>query len=131
MIRTARRASPALLPAALSAVAAARFVNEGPDGLIYQPYANEGQANAVNTIPDFSRAGNLGGAVLLTKGEYTVSATLTPATAGVVLRGAGSSAGSRTHQRFLSARQSPFRLCEAGVDRCPNRKWVDDIGMDS
>lgn len=43
----------------------AQLVSEGPDGLIYQSYANEGQTNAVNTVPDFSRAGYRGGGVAI------------------------------------------------------------------
>ena len=40
------------------------LVYEGVDGrLVYGTYANQGQTNAVNTIPDFSRAGYKGGGV--------------------------------------------------------------------
>ncbi len=39
------------------------LVSEGPSGLVYETYANEGQTNAVNTVPDFSRAGYQGGGV--------------------------------------------------------------------
>lgn len=39
------------------------LVAQGPDGLIYSPYANEGQPNPVHTVPDFSRAGYEGGGV--------------------------------------------------------------------
>lgn len=39
------------------------LVQEGPSGLEYEFYANEGQANAVNIVPDWSRAGYMGGGV--------------------------------------------------------------------
>ncbi len=52
------------------------LVSEGPDGLIYQTYANEGQTNKVNTVPDYSRAGYQGGGVAI---PFVPSAvTLTP-----------------------------------------------------
>jgi fibronectin type 3 domain-containing protein len=41
------------------------LVSEGPSGLVYTPYANEGQSNVVNTVPDFSRAGYGGGGVAI------------------------------------------------------------------
>jgi hypothetical protein len=46
-----------------SSLLAANLVTQGPAGLQYTPYANQGQANAVNTVPDFSRAGYMGGGV--------------------------------------------------------------------
>ena len=43
---------------------ASSLVHAGPDGeLVYTAFANQGQSNAVNTIPDFSRAGYRGGGV--------------------------------------------------------------------
>jgi hypothetical protein len=42
-----------------------RLVAEGAGGLIYSPYANQGQTNAVHTVPDYSRAGYMGGGVAL------------------------------------------------------------------
>lgn len=39
------------------------LVSEGPTGLLYETYANEGQINKVNTVPDYSRAGYMGGGV--------------------------------------------------------------------
>lgn len=37
------------------------LVAEGSEGLLYRPYSNEGQSNAINTVPDFSVAGYRGG----------------------------------------------------------------------
>ncbi|WP_234735786.1 glycoside hydrolase family 55 protein [Tellurirhabdus bombi] len=45
--------------------------------LAYQPYANEGQTEAVNQIPDFSFAGYNGGGVALP--QVAVKATISPA----------------------------------------------------
>lgn len=39
------------------------LIYEGTNGLVYAGYANEGQSNAVNTVPDFSNAGYRGGGV--------------------------------------------------------------------
>lgn len=39
------------------------LVSPGPDGLVYEGYANEGQTRALNTIPDFSNVGYMGGGV--------------------------------------------------------------------
>ncbi len=39
------------------------LVFNGPEGLVYTGYANEGQTNAINTVPDFSNAGYQGGGV--------------------------------------------------------------------
>jgi fibronectin type 3 domain-containing protein len=39
------------------------LVSQGPSGLVYETYANEGQTNKVNTVPDYSRAGYGGGGV--------------------------------------------------------------------
>ena len=41
------------------------LVYEGINGLEYAGYANEGQTNAVNTVPDFSSAGYQGGGVAI------------------------------------------------------------------
>lgn len=41
------------------------LVTEGTAGLVYTTYANEGQSNAVNTVPDFSRGGYGGGGVAI------------------------------------------------------------------
>ncbi|VGO18816.1 LamG domain-containing protein [Pontiella sulfatireligans] len=41
------------------------LVYEGENGLEYKGYANEGQENAINTVPDFSRAGYQGGGVAI------------------------------------------------------------------
>lgn len=46
-----------------ASAAISELVYSGPDGLVYAGYANQGQANAVNTIPDFSGAGYGGGGV--------------------------------------------------------------------
>jgi fibronectin type 3 domain-containing protein len=45
--------------------ASAQLVSEGPGGLVYQTYANEGQTHSVNTVPDYSRAGYQGGGVAI------------------------------------------------------------------
>lgn len=47
----------------LASVLDASLVSEGPLGLNYGFYANKGQTNAVNTVPDFSKAGYRGGGV--------------------------------------------------------------------
>lgn len=47
----------------LASAAKGALVSEGPGGLVYTPYANQGQVSAVNTVPDFSRAGYGGGGV--------------------------------------------------------------------
>ncbi|OVE76320.1 hypothetical protein BVX97_01425 [bacterium E08(2017)] len=44
-------------------MAFAQLVSEGPGGLVYTTYTNQGQTNAVNTVPDWSRAGYMGGGV--------------------------------------------------------------------
>jgi len=54
-----------VLLVALAPVAGAQLVSMGAGGLVYQAYANEGQGNAVNTLPDFSRAGYQGGGVAI------------------------------------------------------------------
>lgn len=51
-----------LLVMIAAAGAATTYLAEEIDGqLVYGTYANQGQANAVNKIPDFSRAGYMGG----------------------------------------------------------------------
>jgi hypothetical protein len=65
MNRVSCPASLGFLLVALPAIAGAQLVSEGPDGLIYQSYANEGQSNVVNAVPDFSRAGYRGGGVAI------------------------------------------------------------------
>ena len=50
---------------AFARVTTAALVVEGPGGLIYTAYANEGQTDEVNTVPDFSRAGYQGGGVAI------------------------------------------------------------------
>jgi len=53
------------------------LVYEGVDGhLVYETYANEGQTNSVNTIPDFSRCGYMGGGVAIP--DVQVATTLSP-----------------------------------------------------
>ena len=53
------------------------LVYEGPDGhLVYETYANEGQTNSVNVIPDFSRCGYMGGGVAIP--DVPVATTLSP-----------------------------------------------------
>jgi hypothetical protein len=53
------------------------LVHAGPDGkLVYNTYANEGESNAVNTIPDFSFAGYRGGGIALP--QAPVKSTLYP-----------------------------------------------------
>ncbi|MCB1133359.1 MAG: hypothetical protein KDN05_19720, partial [Verrucomicrobiae bacterium] len=54
-----------ILLVALAPVAGAQLVSMGTGGLVYQTYANEGQGNAVHTLPDFSRAGYQGGGVAI------------------------------------------------------------------
>ena len=51
------------------------LVLESLDGLIYKGYANQGQSNAVNKVPDFSSAGYRGGGVPIpfVPAEVTVS----------------------------------------------------------
>lgn len=44
--------------------------------LVYTPYANEGQTNAVNVIPDFSNCGYMGGGVVLP--DVPVKKTISP-----------------------------------------------------
>ena len=46
-----------------SPVVTSSLVALGPGGLEYTSYANQGQTNAVNTVPDFSKAGYQGGGV--------------------------------------------------------------------
>ena len=53
------------------------LVYEGPDGhLVYETYANEGQTNSVNIIPDFSRCGYMGGGVAIP--DVPVATTSSP-----------------------------------------------------
>ena len=53
------------------------LVYEGIDGhLVYETYANEGQTNSVNTIPDFSHCGYMGGGVGIP--DVPVVITLSP-----------------------------------------------------
>jgi len=53
------------------------LVYEGIDGhLVYETYANEGQTNSDNIIPDFSRCGYMGGGVAIP--EVPVARTLSP-----------------------------------------------------
>ena len=53
------------------------LVYEGPDGhLVYETYANEGQSNSVNIIPDFSHCGYMGGGVPIP--DVPVVTTLSP-----------------------------------------------------
>lgn len=53
------------------------LVHEGMDGrLAYETYANEGQTNSVNTIPDFSHCGYMGGGVAIP--NVPVAVTLHP-----------------------------------------------------
>jgi len=53
------------------------LVYEGTDGrLVYETYANEGQTNSVNIIPDFSRCGYMGGGVAIP--DVPVVRTLSP-----------------------------------------------------
>lgn len=54
-----------LILSAFPLFAQAALVSEGPNGLDYAPYANQGQSNAVNTVPDFSRVGYKGGGVAI------------------------------------------------------------------
>ena len=49
--------------AAYSAASSLVYLSGGK--LVYTPYANQGQTNAVNTIPDFSYCGYMGGGVAL------------------------------------------------------------------
>ncbi|CAH1219604.1 hypothetical protein PAECIP111891_04936 [Paenibacillus allorhizoplanae] len=50
-----------IVPAASAASSSLVYLQNGK--LVYEPYANQGQTNAVNTIPDFSYAGYMGGGV--------------------------------------------------------------------
>ena len=53
------------------------LVHEGIDGrLVYETYANQGQTNSVNIIPDFSRCGYMGGGVAIP--DVPVVTTLSP-----------------------------------------------------
>jgi hypothetical protein len=53
------------------------LVYEGTDGhVVYRTYANEGQTNAVNIIPDFSHCGYMGGGVAIP--DVPVATTLSP-----------------------------------------------------
>lgn len=53
------------------------LVYEGIDGhLVYGTYANEGQTNSVNIIPDFSHCGYMGGGVAIP--DVPVATTLSP-----------------------------------------------------
>jgi len=53
------------------------LVYEGIDGhLVYETYANQGQTNSVNVIPDFSRCGYMGGGVAIP--DVPVVTTLSP-----------------------------------------------------
>jgi len=53
------------------------LVYEGIDGhLVYETYANEGQTNSVNIIPDFSHCGYMGGGVAIP--DVPVATTLSP-----------------------------------------------------
>ena len=53
------------------------LVYEGIDGhLVYGTYANQGQTNSVNIIPDFSRCGYMGGGVAIP--DVPVATTLSP-----------------------------------------------------
>jgi hypothetical protein len=53
------------------------LVYGGADGhLVYGTYANEGQTNSVNTIPDFSHCGYMGGGVAIP--DVPVATTLSP-----------------------------------------------------
>jgi len=53
------------------------LVYEGTDGrLVYRTYANEGQTNSVNIIPDFSHCGYMGGGVAIP--DVPVATTLSP-----------------------------------------------------
>lgn len=53
------------------------LVYPGPDGsLVYEPFANHGESNAVNVIPDFSYAGYKGGGVSIP--DVPVQITLEP-----------------------------------------------------
>jgi len=53
------------------------LVYEGIDGrLVYETYANEGQTNSVNIIPDFSHCGYMGGGVAIP--NVPVATTLSP-----------------------------------------------------
>jgi len=45
--------------------------------LVYVPFAMKGQSNEVNTIPDFSYAGYMGGGVSLPT-DIPIKATVTP-----------------------------------------------------
>ena len=49
------------------------------DQLVYVPFSMEGQTNKVNTIPDFSYAGYMGGGVELPT-DISVEVTVTPET---------------------------------------------------
>ena len=62
---------------ARSQMAESSLVYEGADGrLVYATYANEGQTNSVNVIPDFSHCGYMGGGVAIP--DVPVVTTLSP-----------------------------------------------------
>ena len=50
-------AGAALLPLVSAAASTSWLVYESPAGLVYQGYANQGQANAVNTDPRLFQGG--------------------------------------------------------------------------
>ncbi|MEM9329159.1 MAG: T9SS type A sorting domain-containing protein [Bacteroidota bacterium] len=61
-----RRCSLFILFLTVALALKAQLVSQNPQGdLVYNFYANRGQSNAVNKVPDFSRAGYMGGGVAL------------------------------------------------------------------
>ena len=79
--------TPAVVPSSATTPRPLNTANGAPlasidastGALYYAPYANEGQDNVVNILPDFSHAGYMGGGVALpTYASIPVRVTLTP-----------------------------------------------------
>jgi len=66
-----------VFPGRVQSIVESSLVYEGTDGrLVYRTYANEGQTNSVNIIPDFSHCGYMGGGVAIP--DVPVVTTLSP-----------------------------------------------------
>jgi hypothetical protein len=66
-----------VFPSRVKSIVESSLVYEGTDGrLLYRTYANEGQTNSVNIIPDFSHCGYMSGGVAIP--DVPVVTTLSP-----------------------------------------------------